>query len=92
MIGPGEFRGFGHEFEKASTITQVKGSTGHHRIVSYRLGSLSFLVRHETDGYVSDLKPVVKNNESTGNNLASMLHCPSLQIPPPQTKPPFNLN
>ena len=80
MIGPGEFRGFGHEFEKASTITQVKGSTGHHRIVSYRLGSLSFLVRHETDGYVSDLKPVVKNNESTGNNLANMLATLSLSL------------
>ncbi|KAJ5465257.1 geranylgeranyl pyrophosphate synthetase [Penicillium daleae] len=36
VIGPGEFRGFGHEFEKAYTIPQVRDSTGHHRIISYR--------------------------------------------------------
>lgn len=80
VIGPGEFRGFGHEFEKASTITQVKGSTGHHRIVSYRLGGLSFLVRHETDGCYGDLKPVVKDDESTENNLANMLETLSLSL------------
>ena len=80
VIGPGEFRGFGHEFEKASTITQVKGSTGHHRIVSYRLGGLSFLVRHETDGCCGELKPIVKDDESTGNNLANMLETLSLSL------------
>ncbi len=51
-IGPQEFRGFGHEFEKAYTITQVSGSTGHHRIISYRFSDMNFIVRHETDGYV----------------------------------------
>lgn len=83
VIGPGEFRGFGHEFEKASTINQVRGSTGHHRIVSYRLGGLGFLVRHETDGYVGDLKPAVKNDESTRNNIANMLE--SLSLSPDTT-------
>ena len=53
-IGPQEFRGFGHEFEKAYTIAQVCGSTGHHRIISYRFGDLKFIVRHETDGYVNN--------------------------------------
>ncbi|KAL3418297.1 geranylgeranyl pyrophosphate synthetase [Phlyctema vagabunda] len=51
-IGPREFRGFGHAFEKAYTADQLSGSTGHHRIISYHFGDLSFLVRHETDGYV----------------------------------------
>lgn len=51
-IGPQEFRGFGHEFEKAYTISQVRGSTGHHRIIAYQFGGLNFIVRHETDGYV----------------------------------------
>ncbi|ODM18164.1 hypothetical protein SI65_06035 [Aspergillus cristatus] len=73
VIGPDKFRGFGHEFEKAYTVTQVKNSTGHHRIISYRLGGLNLLVRHETDGCVGDLKPGVKNNESTGDNLANVL-------------------
>jgi len=52
FIGPHEFRGFGHEFEKAYTTCQIRGSTGHHRIISYRFGGLNFIVRHETDGYV----------------------------------------
>lgn len=51
-IGPQEFRGFGHEFEKAYTLTQISGSTGHHRIISYCFGGLNFIIRHETDGYV----------------------------------------
>ena len=78
VIGPNKFRGFGHEFEKAYTTPQIKSSTGHHRIISYRLGGLSLLVRHETDGCVSDLKPGVKNHESTGDNLANVLKSLSL--------------
>jgi hypothetical protein len=84
VIGPGEFRGFGHEFEKAYTKTQINGSTGHHRIVSYRLGGLSFLVRHETDGYVGDLKPTLKDDYSTSDNLANILKSLSLS---PDTTP-----
>lgn len=52
-IGPHEFRGYGHEFEKAYTTAQISGSTGHHRIISYCFSDLNFIVRHETDGYVS---------------------------------------
>jgi hypothetical protein len=84
VIGPGEFRGFGHEFEKAYTINQVKDSTGHYRIISYRLGGLSFLVRHETDGCVEDLKSSVKDDESTGDKLANILASLSLT---PETPP-----
>ncbi|KAJ6151642.1 hypothetical protein N7470_007239 [Penicillium chermesinum] len=51
FIGPNEFRGYGHEFEKAFTKPQVPGSTGHHRVVSYNLGGLKFVVRYETDAY-----------------------------------------
>ncbi|KAJ8119620.1 hypothetical protein ONZ43_g3471 [Nemania bipapillata] len=54
FIQPGEFRGFGHQFEKVYTRHQINGSTGHHRIVSYRFGGMKFIVRHETDGYVGD--------------------------------------
>lgn len=80
VIGPEEFRGFGHEFEKAYTTSQIKDSTGHHRIISYRLGGLSFLVRHETDGCVRDLRSSLKGEESTGDELADILD--SLSITP----------
>jgi hypothetical protein len=73
VIGPGELRGFGREFGKAYTITRVKDSTGHHRIISYQLGSLSFLVCQETDGCVGDLKSSTKDEQSTGGNLADIL-------------------
>jgi hypothetical protein len=32
-IAPSEFRGYGHEFEKAYTKDQIQGSNGHYRIV-----------------------------------------------------------
>ena len=51
-IGPQEFKGYGHEFEKAYTTDQINGSTGHHRIISYRFSDMKFIVRHETDGYL----------------------------------------
>ncbi|KAJ5461647.1 uncharacterized protein N7458_003199 [Penicillium daleae] len=66
VIGPEDFRGFGHEFEKAYTISQIKDSTGHHRIISYQLGDLRLLVRHETDGFVGDVP-------TTGDSLVSGL-------------------
>ncbi|OCL08309.1 hypothetical protein AOQ84DRAFT_407104 [Glonium stellatum] len=79
-IGPQEFRGFGHEFEKAYTITQIDGSTGHHRIISYRFSDLNFIVRHETDGYVDT---DTRTSSSTAKNhipdgLSSMLGALSL--------------
>ena len=52
FIQPHELRGYGHEFEKAYTTSQIDGSTGHHRIISYRFSDLNFIIRHETDGYV----------------------------------------
>ncbi|CAI7602588.1 unnamed protein product [Penicillium discolor] len=80
IIGPSEFRGFGSEFEKSYTINQVMNSTGHYRIISYRLGGLCFLVGHETDGYISDPKPSVKDDLSTGDNLTEILHPLSLTL------------
>lgn len=46
-----DFRGFGHNFEKAYT-KGIPGSTGHHRIVHYLFGDMKCLIRHETDGYI----------------------------------------
>ncbi|OJJ65844.1 hypothetical protein ASPBRDRAFT_139316 [Aspergillus brasiliensis CBS 101740] len=55
FLGPRDFVGFGHEFEKAYTRDQVNGSTGHHRIISYFFGGLRLIVRYETDGYIDPL-------------------------------------
>ena len=54
FIGNHEFRGYGHEFEKEFTKypSSVKGSTGHHRIVTYNFGGLNMIVRFEADGAV----------------------------------------
>lgn len=79
-IGPEEFRGFGHEFEKAYTIDEVNGSTGHHRIISYRFGDLNFIVRHETDGYVdvdADMSSS-KARSNTQDDLSNILGALSL--------------
>jgi hypothetical protein len=79
-LGPQEFRGFGHEFEKAYTVNKISGSTGHHRIISYRFSDLNFIVRHETDGYVNaDTRTSAsKAKNHTGDDLSSMLGALSL--------------
>jgi hypothetical protein len=86
FIGRHEFKGFGHEFEKAYTTSQVSGSTGHHRIISYRFGDLNFIVRHETDGYVDTSTRISPSSRKEPENdiLSSMLG--SLSLSP--TNPP----
>lgn len=80
-IKPNEFVGYGHEFEKAQTRELITGSTGHHRIVSYDLGGLNLIVRHETDAYEDEqsapmsLDIAVKASE---DNLADALESLSL--------------
>lgn len=55
IIKPGQFRGFGHNFEKLFSSSEIARSTGHHRIILYSFGGLKFVLRHETDGYVKTL-------------------------------------
>ncbi len=91
FIGLHEFRGFGHEFEKVYTTSQISGSTGHHRIISYRFSDLNFIVRHETDGYVDNSTriPSSKSKEPESDSLSSMLGSLSLSPTnsPPSTTP-----
>ncbi|KAJ4294101.1 hypothetical protein N0V90_007791 [Kalmusia sp. IMI 367209] len=76
FIMPHQFRGYGHEYEKAYTKAGISDSSGHHRIVSYRFGDLNFIVRHETDGYIETEK---SNEQKPDNdNLASLLDSLSL--------------
>ena len=47
-------RGYGHSFPEAYTTWEddVKGSESHQRVIQYRFGDLSLLVRFESDGYL----------------------------------------
>lgn len=63
-ISSTQFRGYGHMFEKAYTTPQIKGTTGHHRIVSYNFAGMKMIVRHETDGYVGPPSDQAKNETS----------------------------
>lgn len=86
VIGPHEFRGFGHEFEKAYTTSQIRRSTGHHRVISYRFGGMSFVVRHETDGYVhADPKIPSSGSKELKDDILTMLE--SLSLSPTKTSP-----
>lgn len=51
FIGPNDFRGYGHEFEKAYTRCDITESTGHHRIIEYQFCGLAVIIRHEVDGF-----------------------------------------
>lgn len=48
-------RVYGHEFEKAFTTSQISSSSGHNRIILYDFGDFRFIVRFETDAYVTSL-------------------------------------
>ncbi|KAK8035839.1 hypothetical protein PG991_001912 [Apiospora marii] len=58
FIGRNKFKGHGHEFEKAYTTCEIPNSTGHHRIIRYCFGGLSYVVRFEVDAYVDAGDPV----------------------------------
>ena len=82
FIGPDDFRGFGHEFEKAHTHDQIRLSTGHHRVVSYRLGGLRFVIRHETDGYVDDgASTPASKQQLAGDDISNLLESLSISQP-----------
>ncbi|PMD31698.1 hypothetical protein L207DRAFT_441396 [Hyaloscypha variabilis F] len=66
--------GYGHEFEKAflSFASDLKESSGHHRIVRYNLGGIECLVRFGVDGYLGD-DVSVDNKTSTVKELEQAL-------------------
>lgn len=49
--------GYGHEFEKAFLTydSDLRQSSGHHRIVRYNLGGIECMVRFEVDGCLDDV-------------------------------------
>ncbi|KAI1189033.1 geranylgeranyl pyrophosphate synthetase [Nemania serpens] len=93
IIGPHENRGFGHEFEKTYTQCQLNNATGYHRIISYRLGGLSFIVRHEVDGYVSPPTPARSDRNATeADGLVDLLGSMSLSTVSKSSKQVWTFN
>lgn len=72
FLAPHEFRGYGHEFEKMYTTSQISGGTGHHRIISYRFCGMQFLIRHETDGFVKSRTEEADANEGRSELMGSL--------------------
>ncbi|KAF2844350.1 hypothetical protein T440DRAFT_512249 [Plenodomus tracheiphilus IPT5] len=82
-VGPHDFKGYGHEFERAYTKSQILCNTGHHRIISYRFCGMTFIIRHETEGYCDSKAGNISNNSASteqDNVLAGKLG--SLSISP----------
>ncbi|KAL1801559.1 hypothetical protein ACET3X_001901 [Alternaria dauci] len=42
---------YGRNFETALTESEIDGATSHHRMLKYKFGSLTLVVRHEADAY-----------------------------------------
>ncbi|PYH76428.1 hypothetical protein BO82DRAFT_359142 [Aspergillus uvarum CBS 121591] len=80
IIKPHQFKGYGHEFEKAFTTSQIAGSTGHHRIISYDFGGLKIIVRYETDAYIEPPRPQ-HPEELENEDLLNMMSDLSLAQP-----------
>jgi hypothetical protein len=73
LIGPDDFRGYGHEFKRAHTRNEIPLSTGHQGVVSYSLGSLRLVIRHETNGYLGTETPIrASKQESAGGDIDSL--------------------
>ncbi|KAF4615553.1 hypothetical protein G7Y89_g15308 [Cudoniella acicularis] len=60
-----DLRGYGHTFPEKYTTwdKEVRNSCSHQRLIRYEFGSLRFLVRSETDGYVRSRVNSISNSE-----------------------------
>lgn len=56
--------GYGHTFPEAYTTwdNELAGSTSHQRIINYRFGGLSLLLRFESDGYIGSQTPAFRTS------------------------------
>ena len=69
-IPPNKFVGYRQSFEEAYTKIHsvARGSTSHHRLVTYKIGGLQFLVRSGTDAYrpsaIGEIRTAPPNSQS----------------------------
>jgi hypothetical protein len=68
------FHGFGHQFVKATTKFPdiLDKSTGHHRIIQYKLGSINMLLRFKIDAYQKTARPSNSTSTSIDDLTAKM--------------------
>lgn len=82
-----EFRGFGHEFEKAfttpKTVARGQTSSGHHRIIQYKFGGLQMLVRFETDAHYAHLAGTPTTTTDDIDSLTSAIKSVRLESEEP---------
>jgi hypothetical protein len=65
------FRGYGQEFVKMFTTSKspggVEGGTGYHRVIKYRLGNLTILLRYLVDAFLADSQGPTVNSSVSGD-------------------------
>ena len=82
---PNKFVGYRQSFEEAYTKLHAvaQGSTSHHRLITYTLGGLRFLVRSGTDGYrpsaVGDLQDPSSGSHSSEDQFTKNIKTLSLK-------------
>jgi len=79
----GEFRGFGHAFEKEFT-KYTKGlelSTGHHRICRYKFSGLNVLCRFSADAFLGSKKGPIAAGEESQEVVEMVASVPPVVIP-----------
>ena len=92
FIKKGVFQGYGQEFKRAYTRNEIKKSTGHHRVISYRFGGLNLLLRSEMDGYVEPDLPAQSTSAGGGyggSDTSDKLARPPRPRPQNRAPPPY---
>ena len=88
-IPPGAFQGFRWNFEMAYTKLEAaaKGSTSHHRLVSYRFGGFKLLVRSAVDAYLRETEEgKEEDDDSDEDDLVDQLSAVALTVEGPSTE------
>jgi hypothetical protein len=78
---------YGRNFEAALTGSEIDGATTHHRMLKYKFGSLTLVVRHEVDAYDPtivtprdpDVLPTVHPSFDPGDYNAENIQCDESQ-------------
>ncbi|RMJ24288.1 hypothetical protein PHISP_04829 [Aspergillus sp. HF37] len=88
FVRPDKFVGYGHNLEKAFTASELSGSTGHHRIISYGFNGLNLIVRHETDAYWDTRQTQRMLPSSTSGTDPQKHNSPEMEDPEPRPAAP----
>ena len=93
-IAPNTFAGYRQSFEQAYTKLHpaAKGSTSHHRIITYTLGGMRLLVRSGTDAYrpsaAGELSTLQSSNRNSQEHFTKNVKTVSLNRATPSPSDP----